>query len=61
MTPLASVMLFFDPHTMVEHVSKGVKALRETRSLAEAETIYREELGQVPETRLKYVANYIRE
>lgn len=60
-TPLASVMMFFDPRTMVKHVSKGVKALTDTTSLAEAEDIYKEQLGQYPETRLKYVVNYFRE
>ena len=60
-TPLASVMMFFDPHTMVEHVSKGVKALTDTTSLTEAEDIYIDKLGQYPETRLKYVVNYFRE
>jgi hypothetical protein len=60
-TPLASVMMFFDPHTMVEHVSRGVKALAGTTSLAEAETIYKEELGQYPETLLRYVVHYFRE
>jgi hypothetical protein len=60
-TPLASVMLFFDPHTMVEHVSRGVSALLETQSLAEAEDIYRDELGQVPETQLRPVVSYVRD
>lgn len=59
-TPLAAVMLFFDPRVMVEQVSIGVSALRNTKSLTEAEKIYEDELGQLPETALKQVVNFLR-
>jgi hypothetical protein len=51
-TPLAAVMLHFDPRVMIAEVCRGVAALKMTRSLAEAEEIYRSELGEIPETRL---------
>ena len=54
-------MMFFDPHVMAEHVCIGVKALSQTRSLKEAEVVFRDQLGQYPETRLQYVLNYFRE
>lgn len=51
-SPLAAVMLFFDPHVMASEVSKGILALKDTRSLAEAEHIFRHDLGEFPESRL---------
>jgi hypothetical protein len=51
-TPLAAVVLHFDPGVMVAEACRGVAALRETTSLAEAERIFRDELGEIPETRL---------
>lgn len=60
-TPHGAVFLFFDPRVMAEHVCTGVKALMKTRSLSEAERIFREELQEFPETQLKYVIDYHRE
>ena len=60
-TPHSSVFMFFDPLELVNSVSNGVKALMNTRSIAEAEQIFRDELGQFPETQAKYVVNYLRE
>lgn len=60
-TPHASTFMFFDPHVLVNEVSTGVKALMHTPSLAEAERIFQDELGQFPETRAKYIVNYLRE
>jgi hypothetical protein len=57
-TPLASVMMFFDPHTVVATCSKGVKAMQLSRSLAEAEGIFKDELGGFPESRLKPVIRF---
>jgi hypothetical protein len=51
-TPLAATVLIFDPKVMVREACRGVEALKGTRSLAEAEDIYANELGQIPETRL---------
>ena len=50
--PLAAVMLFFDPRIMASENSRGILALKNTRSLAEAEQIFRDELGEFPESRL---------
>lgn len=52
-TPLAATILHFDPRVIVEQASRGVLALKHTRSLAEAERIYRDNLGEIPETRLE--------
>ncbi|KAA3644748.1 MAG: DUF1152 domain-containing protein [Chloroflexi bacterium] len=60
-TPLSSIYLFLDPQIMVNEVSKGVELLKETRSMAEAEKIYQEDIGLFPETRVQRVVNYVRE
>lgn len=60
-TPLSSIYMFLDPQIMVNEVSTGVEALKETRSMAEAERIYQEVIGQFPETRVKRVINFVRE
>jgi hypothetical protein len=60
-TPHAATFMFFDPHVVVNEVSTGVRALMRTQSLSEAEQIFRDELGQFPETQAKYVVNYLRE
>jgi hypothetical protein len=60
-TPHAATFLLFDPHVVANENSKGILALRETRSLAEAESIFQEELGQFPETRAKYLVDYLRQ
>ncbi len=57
-TPLAAVMLHFDPQVMIAEVCRGVNALKQTRSLAEAEQIYRTELGEIPETRLEKMIRF---
>jgi len=59
-TPLSAIYLFLDPQIMVNEVSTGVKALMETRSMAEAEKIYQEVIGQFPETRVKRVIDFVR-
>ena len=59
--PHSAVFMFFDPKILVNEVSTGVKALMYTKSLAEAERIFQDELGQFPETQAKYVVNYLRE
>ncbi|MDA9763884.1 MAG: DUF1152 domain-containing protein [Opitutales bacterium] len=51
-TPLAGVMLFFDPKTMAEVNSTGILAIQKSTSLAEAEAIFKEELNQYPESKL---------
>lgn len=45
---------------LVEHVCTGVRALMNTRSLAEAEEIYDRQLGLLPETRLQHVVDFMR-
>jgi len=57
-TPLASVMMFFDPRVLVESSSNGVKALLQTKSLQEVETIFKGQLGGFPESRLKPVIRF---
>ena len=52
LSPLAAVSLHFDPRVMVQEVCKGVEALKKTKSLAEAESIYQTQLGQIPESKL---------
>lgn len=58
-TPLTAIYLFLDPQTMVNEVSKGVKALMNTKSIFEAEEVYQNEIGQFPETRAQRVVNYV--
>ena len=60
-TPLSAIFLFLDPQIMVEEVTWGAKALRQTKSMAEAEKIYQEEIGLYPETRVKRVVNFVRD
>jgi hypothetical protein len=52
LTPLAATVLCFDPRIVAETVSTGILRLQHTTSQAEAERIYREELGEIPETRV---------
>jgi hypothetical protein len=52
-TPLAAVMLHFDPRVIIAEACRGVNALKDTTSLAEAERIFRDVLGEIPETRLE--------
>ncbi len=59
LTPLAAIYLFLDPQTMVNEVSYGVKLLKDTQSLAEAEEIYQGKLGLIPETKLKRSINFM--
>lgn len=58
-TPLSAIYLFLDPQLMVSEVSRGVEYLKDTRSLAEAEEIYQNKLGLIPETRLKRSINFM--
>lgn len=57
-TPLSSIYLFLDPLTLVEAVSTGVKDLASTQSIEEAERVYREIIGQFPETWAPRTINY---
>jgi hypothetical protein len=57
-TPLSAVYLFLDPDTMVREVSTGVYALKDTRSMAEAEEIYQNVIGSFPETRVRRVVHF---
>lgn len=59
-SPLAAVMMFFDPKIMAKEVSKGILALKETTSLAEAERIFYEDLGELPESRLLPTVQYFK-
>ena len=59
LTPLSAIYLFLDPMTMVEEVSTCVKALMDTRSMEEAESIYYNDLGLFPETWAPRVINYL--
>jgi hypothetical protein len=57
-SPLASVILHFDPRVMIREVCRGVTALLPTRSLQEAESIYYHQLGEIPETRLEKMIRF---
>ena len=59
-TPLAAVMLFFDPQVLVESCSTGVKLLRDTTSLTEVERIFKEQLGQYPESLMHPVIDFFK-
>ena len=59
-TPLAAVMLFFDPQVVVESCSTGVKLLRDTTSLTEVERIFKEQLGQYPESLMHPVIDFFK-
>jgi hypothetical protein len=58
-TPLSAIYVFLDPLTMVEAVSTGVKDLMRTESIEEAERVYKEVLGQFPETWAPRTINYV--
>lgn len=60
-TPHAATFMLFDPRIVANAVSTGINALRETRSLEEAERVFEEEMGQYPETQSKRLINYLRE
>lgn len=60
-TPHAATFMLFDPQVIADEVSTGIKALMHTRSLSEAEETFRDKLGEYPETRSKFVINYLRE
>jgi len=57
--PLSAIYLFIDPLTLVNEVSKCALLLKETSSLNEAEDIYQNKLGLIPETRLKRTINFL--
>ncbi len=60
-TPLAAVMLFFDPKIMAAEVSKGIHALKGCTSLAQAEKVFYEDLGELPESRLFPTIQFFRD
>ncbi len=57
-TPLAATILHFDPRVMIAEACQGVELIKETRSLAEAERIFRDDLGEIPETRLEHMIRF---
>lgn len=59
-TPLAAMILFFDPRVMVAEACKGVTVLQQTTSIAEAEELYATVLGEIPETRLEAVIRFMK-
>jgi hypothetical protein len=59
-TPMAAMVLFFDPKIMVQECCRGVEVLKNTRSIAEAEDLYASVLGQIPESRLAPVIRFMR-
>lgn len=60
LTPLTSVIMFFDPQTLVTEVATPAKDIGNSSSLTEAEKIFIEK-GIVPETRLPKSVNYLSE
>jgi hypothetical protein len=61
LTPSSAVFYFLDPKIMVQEVTKGAENLKHTRSMAEAEKVYLEEIGLFPETRIKRAVNFVRD
>jgi hypothetical protein len=59
-TPLTATVLCFDPRVVAETVSTGILKLMHTTSLAEAEKIYRDELGEIPETTVEPLIRFFR-
>jgi hypothetical protein len=59
-TPLAAVVLHFDPRVMIAEACRCAGALRGTTSLAEAERIFRDDFGEIPETRLEPLLRFYR-
>ncbi|MGJ3243738.1 MAG: DUF1152 domain-containing protein [Opitutales bacterium] len=57
-TPLAAVMLFFDPTILAESNSRGILALKDTHDLSEVESVYVNQLKQYPESRLAPVIKF---
>lgn len=57
-TPLGAVMLFFDPKTLAESNSTGILALKDSKSQTEIEDIFKDTLGQLPESRMKAVIDF---
>ncbi|MEO0377415.1 MAG: DUF1152 domain-containing protein, partial [Cyanobacteria bacterium P01_A01_bin.17] len=57
-TPLGAIMMFFDPQTLAESNSKGILALKDTTSLSEIESTYKDTLDQLPESRMKAVIDF---
>jgi hypothetical protein len=55
-TPLAAMLLFFDPGVMAEHVCTAVPEIAAAGSLAGAEEVFERRFGLPPETRLIKVA-----
>ncbi|MEM2990814.1 MAG: DUF1152 domain-containing protein, partial [Halobacteria archaeon] len=59
-SPLTSIMLFFDPKTLLEH-NPLAKKISHSKSLKEAENITLE-LGLIPETRMvKFLPSLLEE
>lgn len=59
-TPLASVIMFIDPHVLADSVAVGIKALTNTRSIKEAENVFKDKIGHYPETWMKTIVDYER-
>lgn len=57
-TPLGAVMMFFDPAIMAEFNSTGILALKDTTSLEQMETTFKDTLGQLPESKMKPVIDF---
>ncbi len=57
-SPLAAVMMFFDPKTLIEACSWGVKILQPSTSLQDVENLFRDKLGGFPESRLRKVMRF---
>ena len=53
-------MMFFDPMIMAETVY-GILKLKNAQSLEEAERIFYEDLGELPESRLLPTVRYFKE
>jgi hypothetical protein len=60
-TPWSPVILFFDPHVMVDALVRGARALESTESLAAAEDAFAATYGIIPETRYVPVLRFTRD
>jgi hypothetical protein len=60
-TPFSPVIMFFDPHVMVESLARGALALRDTTSLSAAEDAFQQLYGIIPETKYLPIVRFTRD
>jgi len=61
LSPFSPVIMFFDPHVMVESLARGALALRDTTSLSAAEDAFQQLYGIIPETKYLPIVRFTRD